>query len=288
MNRRPPGLLLSTAIDGFLQYKTAEGLSRNTTSNYSQRLSKWLEYTGDVPVAEIGSHKIQAFLACLRTDYRPNRVNGDTSPLAPKTIRNFYVAISAFYTWACVEFEIPSPMGRIKPPKFQVAPVEPFSKDEVVLVLKEAKYCRESVPSDRRRFAARRPTARRDEAIILTLFDTGLRASELCSLKVGDYEYKTGRLEVKHGAAGGAKGGKGRIVLVGKSARRSIWRYLAEREDGKDYEASLFLAANNRPMTKSALRRLVARLGEKSGICTTYVQRHCLLESVVESLAEPA
>ncbi len=72
----------------------------------------------------------------------------------------------------------------------------------------------------------------RDRAIILMLLDTGLRASELCSLKAGDVDMHTGKAEVKHSVQGGAKGGKGRMVFLGKSVKRVIWGYLASREDG--------------------------------------------------------
>ncbi len=85
----------------------------------------------------------------------------------------------------------------------------------------------------------RRPTAKRDRALILTLLDTGLRASELCSLKIGDMDQKTGRLQVRHGVTGGAKGGKGRTVYIGKTTRKILWRYLSERDDSCDQEAYL-------------------------------------------------
>jgi PKD repeat protein len=45
----------------------------------------------------------------------------------------------------------------------------------------------------------RRVTANRDRAIILFLLDTGLRTSELCSLKIEDVDQKTGKVQVKHG-----------------------------------------------------------------------------------------
>ena len=81
----------------------------------------------------------------------------------------------------------------------------------------------------------------RDKAILLTLLDTGLREGELCALRVGDVDMKTGKIRIRPGEAGKAKGGKGRVVYMGKSARRFVWRYLAEREDGDDPDAPLFL-----------------------------------------------
>jgi len=86
----------------------------------------------------------------------------------------------------------------------------------------------------RRKFTMRRPTARRDRAIILTLLDTGLRASELCSLRIGDVDLKSGKVIVRHGVGGRSKGGKGRTVFMGKSTCRVVWRYLADRDDGSD------------------------------------------------------
>jgi integrase/recombinase XerD len=81
---------------------------------------------------------------------------------------------------------------------------------------------------------------------------------------------------VKHGRLGGAKGGKGRTVYLGKATRRAVWRYLADREDGEDGDASLFLVRYDRPMTRNALRLLMARLGKKAGVkkCHPHRFRH--------------
>ncbi|MCP4606204.1 MAG: tyrosine-type recombinase/integrase [Proteobacteria bacterium] len=168
-------------------------------------------------------------------------MSGKDHPLSSKTIRNIWVALSSFFTWASVEFDFPNPMKGIPAPRFEVAPIEPFSKEDIEALLKACKFCRESNPKNRRRFTMRRPTARRDRAIILTLLDTGLRASELCSLTIGDVDQRMGKMSVKHGLMGGAKKSKGRTVFLGKSARRALWRYLVEREDGEDFDAPLFL-----------------------------------------------
>jgi integrase/recombinase XerD len=59
--------------------------------------------------------------------------------------------------------------------------------------------------------------------------------------------HKTGKITIHHGVNGGVKGGKGRVVYFGKTARKAIWRYLAEREHGENAEALLFLGKSGYP-----------------------------------------
>ena len=137
-------------------------------------------------------------------------------------------------------------------------------------MLKACTYSREADPVNRRRFVMRRPTANRDQAIILTLVDTGLRALELCSLKIEDFDPKRGKLEIKHGVQGGAKGGKGRSVYLGKTARAAVWRYLAGREDENEADAPLFAVSRFRPFTPGSLRHLIKRTAERAGVKDAY------------------
>lgn len=277
MKRRPQGsLVLSKAVDGFLQYKAAEGLSPNTLQSYERDLKLWHIYAGDILVEDISTKLIQTYLVWLRTDYKPRRLSGNQAALSSKTIHNFYISLCAFFTWACREFNLPNPIKAVPAPKFEQAPVEPFTKDEVELLLKACEFSVEVRPSDRHKYVMRRPADKRDQAIILTLLDTGLRASELSALKVGDIDLKSGKVNVKHGRLGGAKGGKGRTVYIGKVARRAIWRYLAEREDGEETDAPLFVVKFDRPMNKNALRLIMARLGKKAGVknCHPHRFRH--------------
>ena len=167
-------------------------------------------------------------------------------------------------------------MKLVLAPHFEEPPIEPYSKADIEALLKAAEFCREASPTRRRTFTMHRGTARRDRAIILTLLDTGLRASELCSLLIGDVDQRTGRIQVKHGVRGGAKGGKGRIVFLGKTARNALWRYLAEREDGEDANAPLFIGRTNRPINKTALRTLITAIGQRANVkkCHPHRFRH--------------
>ena len=94
----------------------------------------------------------------------------------------------------------------------------------------------------------RRATGKRDQAIILTLLDTGLRASELSALKIGDVDLKTGKVLVKHGRAGrrqrrqgshrvsGQSGATRRVAVSGRTrkmvkmpTRRCFWSSMIVR-----------------------------------------------------------
>jgi integrase/recombinase XerD len=212
----------------------------------------------------------------LRIDYQPRRITRNREALTSKTIHNFYISLCAFFTWAQRELDLPNPIKAIPAPKFEQAPIEPFTKQEVEALHKACEQCTEAKTTDRRKYIMRRATGRHDQAIIMTLLDTGLRASELSALKVGDVDLKTGKVLVKHGRLGGAKGGKGRTVFLGKAARRAVWRYLAERADGEEPDAPLFLVKYDRPMNKYALRLLIVHLGEKAGVkkCLPHRFRH--------------
>ncbi|MCJ7739502.1 MAG: tyrosine-type recombinase/integrase [Anaerolineae bacterium] len=271
MNRKPSGLTLSKAQVGFLQYKSAEGMSPTTLTTYEGHLRLWISCAGDIDVSDVTAGDLRGFIAWLRTEYTPRRVTGNKRPLSPKTIRNYWVTLCSFFTWAGNEFEITNPMKAVPAPRFEKAPVEAFSKEEVEALLKACKFTREADTADRRTYRMYRRTARRDQAIILTLLDTGLRASELCSLRIGDVDQKSGRVHIRHGVGGGAKFKKGRVVFLGKVARRALWRYLAERDD--DDEAPLFTSVSERSLTPNALRILIGRLGDKSGVQKSHPHR---------------
>jgi integrase len=147
MNRRPPSSLpLSKAAAGFLQYKTAEGLSPNTLLRYQRFLRLWKEHTGDVPIHRIKTDDVRDFLIWLRNDYQPQRITGGTQPLASKTIHSTYMCVSAFFTWACREFNLPNPIKAIPAPKFEMAQIEPFSKEAAEALLKACEYAEEVRP----------------------------------------------------------------------------------------------------------------------------------------------
>jgi integrase/recombinase XerD len=254
-------MILSRAGEGFLLEKVAAGRSAKTTEQYRYVLDRFEKFLGDVDVEGLGARDIRRFLAWLRTDYKPQRFGGDTSPVSDKTVLNFYTALSSFWSWLVSEGLAEENVVRSLPtPKAPLPVVEPFTKDDITSLIKACDKTREWRTPDGSVTRSRRPTARRDKAIVLTLLDTGLRASELCNLLRKDVDLNNGSVVVRKG-----KGGVGRVVYLGRRARRVLWRYLAEREED-DPDEFLFLTQRRRPLTPNQLLQRVKRLGGRAGV----------------------
>ena len=70
MNRRSPGLSISKAIVGFIQYKAAEGLSPTTLRSYEHDLKLWLEFMTEMPVNWIKAPKVRDYFPVVRSRSR--------------------------------------------------------------------------------------------------------------------------------------------------------------------------------------------------------------------------
>ena len=111
----------------------------------------------------------------------------------------------------------------------------------------------------------------RDKALLETLFSTGLRVSELCSLN-RDVDLKKGEIRIR------GKGGKTRIVFLSKIARYWLEKYLEKREDK---EPALFIslakATKFKRLTPRGVEKIIQYYAKKSGILkkiTPHTLRH--------------
>ncbi len=274
MNRSMLGSMsIGLAIEGFANAKLAEGLSQRTVDTYHSILNDWLRHIGDREMSGVTPQDITAYLTWLRTEYKPRRFGGKLHPLSGKTLRNIWATLSSFFTWAGRDLGVESPVKDIPAPRFARKQVPEFTREEVERMLRACINAKQANTLFRRSFAMRRPTAKRDQALLLVLLDTGLRASELCSLTVGDVDIKTGKVDVRHGIEGGAKGGKGRTVYLGRAARRAVWYYLASREDGKDERAPLYVVSGTRAMRPATLRQLITSIGKRAEVTGAFPHR---------------
>src|SRR3990172_11280555 len=98
----------------------------------------------------------------------------------------------------------------------------------------------------------------RTRAVILVLLDSGLRDSELCSLRVEDVNWDAQTVVVRH-----PKGGNERVVSLGTTAMRSLMSYLRLR--GHE-SPRLFATLDGGWLTKNALKLALRRAFELAGV----------------------
>ncbi len=106
----------------------------------------------------------------------------------------------------------------------------------------------------------------RNRTILLVPLDTGLRASELCELRIKDVDLNNRRLTVL------GKGSKERIIPFSAVTSQAIWRYEATRP--KDSTNDLvFVTPEGQPLDRVGLGELILRIGERAGVTNAHPHR---------------
>jgi integrase/recombinase XerD len=266
-------IVLSEELKGFLIARNADGLSKYTLASYKHDVGLLAKYLDDPPINKINTDDLRRFMAWLRDEYVPTRKNGDKSPLSNHTLANIMVSLKAFFNWVSKEYKIKRPDADMRIPDYTDPEIIPFTQEEVQALLKAAEWSRDAVTNGRKSFRMKRPTARRDLAIILVLLDTGLRVSEIAFMKLGDVNLDDGSMMVR--SRGSGKKSRNRIVYLGKVARTTVWRYLTTRQD-QDEDAPLFTTVNDRMMDRDCIRLALNRMAEVTHVqdCHPHRFRH--------------
>ena len=247
---------LSRAIDGYFIAAHARRLSSHTLQDYDTTFRKFQQFLGqDPPLASITAAEIRAFL---------NSLEG----LSAKTLLNYHTGLSALWTWAVKEEIVARHIVRdVQPPQPDKREIVPFSEHEVKAMLAACDRSRGYSRPGKRRCDNQRPTALRDRAIILLLVDTGLRASELCELRLRQVDLKSHQVIVM------GKGRKERILPIAPRTAQTLWRYLATRDDTDRDTAYLFTTHAGSSISRYSLRRLLSRIGQRAGVLDAHPHR---------------
>ena len=133
---------------------------------------------------------------------------------------------------------------------------------------------------------ASKPLGGRDRAMLQLLYATGLRVSELVAVKRNDLNMELGVVRTT------GKGGKQRLVPVGRQALTDIGSYLGNDRSrilkGKNSEY-LFVTARGSLLTRQAFWNLLRRYGLRAGIAgklSPHVMRHSFATHLLERGAD--
>ena len=249
-------MLLPQAVEYFNVCKLADGYSPRTMELYTWALERLQRFLSDnMEVSHITLYDLRQFMLYMQREYMPTRPGGSTAPLSPSSLENIWKALRSFFGWAAEELEIQRPDLRLAKPPNPPAEINPFTHQEIQAMV---------AGTERDIQGRSRPTGRRDKAIVMVLLDTGLRVGELARLKITDVQQE----KVYVSPWGSGKKTKSRLVYIGRSATRAIYRYLLDRD-----QEMLFTTKDGREMDRNNIRHMITRLGTRAGVSNAYPHR---------------
>ena len=259
---------IAAAISSYLTHVQVEkGLAPNTLSAYRRDLAKFEDFAKKrkLTLAEVKRDDLVDFLASL---YRQK--------LESKTVARHLVTLRNFFRHAQVqELIADDPTAHLESPKIRRSLPGYLRLEEVEKLLE--------LPDQKI------PLGLRDRAMLEVLYSTGLRVSELTSLRVNDLDMKVGCVRCI------GKGDKERLVPVGRKALGIVERYL---RDGRTAligpgrgSAGAFLFVNRRGgrISRVGVWKIFSAYGRKAGLrvpLTPHMLRHSFATHLLERGAD--
>jgi integrase/recombinase XerD len=259
---------IAAAISSFLTHVQVEkGLATNTLSAYRRDLAKFEDFAKKrkLALAAVKRDDLVDFLASL---YRQK--------LESKTVARHLVTLRNFFRHAQVQELISEdPTSNLESPKIRRSLPGYLRLDEVEKLLQ--------LPDQTT------PLGLRDRAMLEVLYSTGLRVSELTSLRVLDLDTKVGCVRCI------GKGDKERIVPVGRKALAIVEKYL---RDGRTAligttrgNAGPYLFVNRRGgrISRVGVWKIFSSYGKKAGLrvpLTPHMLRHSFATHLLERGAD--
>ena len=232
-------------LDTFIDHLWLEdGLSKNTLESYRADLSQFSTWLAKQSKQLIAANQadIQHYLAVKF----PQR--------KPRSIGRLIASMRRFYRYCLREnlIEI-DPTLQIESPKLPRSLPKSLNEQEVEDLLNAPDV---SVP-----------IGLRDRAMLELLYASGLRVSELVTVKVNEVSTQDGVVRVT------GKGSKTRLVPMGEEAADWITKYLKEARPEilqKRLSDALFVTARAECMTRQAFWYLIKRYALKAGLFVDY------------------
>jgi integrase/recombinase XerD len=257
---------LSAAISSFLTHVRVEkGLSPNTVSAYRQDMAKFALFAQKrkLALATVSRDDLVDFLAAL---YRQN--------LESKSVARNLVTLRNFFRFAQMhELISDDPSINLESPKIRRSLPGYLRLEEVDKLLLQPD--------------AKTALGLRDRAMLEVLYSTGLRVSELVSLRVNDLDTKVGCVRCI------GKGDKERLVPVGKRALATVEEYLVEARAELLGKAPvipiLFLNRRGRGLSRVGVWKILSGYGRRAGLrvaLTPHMLRHSFATHLLERGAD--
>ena len=252
-------------IIAFISYlHNVKKTSNNTELSYKRDLEKMYHYMqeqGINSVDKVTTTNLNSYILYL-----------EKNKFAATTVSRYIASIKAFYHFLVKEDKISEDISEpLKAPKIDKKVPEILSTEEVVSLLEQPR--------------GGMPKELRDKAMLELLYATGIRVTELISLKVEDINLQMGFIVCKDAH-------KERVIPFGAEAKRALLSYLNKSRDAmilNKEEDILFVNCSGQAMSRQGFWKLIKYYAKKAGIdadITPHTIRHSFAAHLVENGAD--
>ncbi len=255
---------MEKAIDAFILYlHNTKKASDNTESSYRRDLNKFRKYAeaqGIAGVDQVKESDIQNFVVSL-----------EEQNLKAATISRNIASLKAFYHYLYREQLVEADYGEnLQAPKVEKRIPEVMTVEEVERLLDQ--------PS------GNSSKEIRDKAMLELLYATGIRVTELITLKLGDVDIRKGFIVCRDD-------NRERLIPFGNKAKGALARYLedARGELVQGDVEELFVNCSGQPMSRQGFWKLIKAYAAQAGISpeiTPHTLRHSFAAHLVENGAD--
>jgi len=278
----------------FLSYlKSERGFSGHTLESYSNDIGIFIDYcstiflTDNIDLDLINAKTIRNFIGIEKE--RKYVVDGKKKKYETKTVNRRLAAIKSLFKYLYNFEKIKdNPAMYLRTPKTEKNLTQFVREDDIVKLMKKPLNMnitdkRYKKDNKKKKYITNKLEGLRDQAILEMLYATGLRLSELLSINICDIDRKSKLVKVM------GKGGKERIVPIGKVALNSIESYLKKlgKSIRSNYEDPLFVNKKGKRLPKRTLQRRIKKYLEVTmGGGTVHTLRHTFATHLVNSGAD--
>jgi integrase/recombinase XerD len=238
-------------LDAFVTHLTTEqGASVHTIDAYTHDIADFLTFMEDEAAARLEDVPFDRYVAHLRAGGKNTR-----------SIARTVSAVRSFFNFLLIDGRVTSnPMAEVELPKFTPPIPKVLSEEEMLRLLE--------VPEGEKH-------GLRDRTMLELLYATGLRVSELVSLKRSDINMEGGFLVAS------GKRSKQRIVPLGSFARQIVREYLKVVGVPGSF---LFANRQGAPLTRQTVWKIIRKYAAR--VTSRHVSPHTLRHTFATHLLE--
>lgn len=252
-------------VDSFISYlHNVKRVSNNTEMSYKRDLNKFALYMstqGVTDVSKITETMLNSYILYL-----------EDNKFSAATVSRNIACLKSFYHFLFKEAVVAKDISEnLRAPKVEKKIPEIMTTDEVVRLLEQPKG---GTTKDVR-----------DKAMLELLYATGIRVSELISLKVSDVNLQMGYIVAQDSS-------KERVIPFGHEAKVALTRYMEDARNEMLLDKSsniLFVNCSGEPMSRQGFWKLIKFYAKKAGIeadITPHTLRHSFAAHLVENGAD--